>query len=80
MVIRMRTTVIIDDHVLKEAKRRALETGMSLSDLTTMALREILRKGHHPSPPSRFSLPTYGAGTKRASSAREIADLRDEGR
>jgi hypothetical protein len=80
MIISMRTTLIIDSHVLKEAKRRALESGLSLSELTTMALRETLRKREQPPYRSRFSMPTYGSGAKRASSPREIAGFRDEGR
>ena len=80
MIICMRTTLVIDDHVVMEAKRQALEAGLSLSELTTMALRETLRKRSHPAQPSPFSMPTCGAGVKRDSSPGEIADLRDEGR
>jgi hypothetical protein len=80
MIIHMRTTLVIDDHVVMEAKRQALEAGLSLSELTTMALREALRKRSHRTQPSPFSMPTYGSGVKRDSSPSEIADLRDEGR
>ena len=80
MLIRMRTTLIIDDHVLKEAKRHAIEAGMSVSELTTLALRETLRNRNRPAHRGRFSLPTYGAGSRRDSSPQHLADLRDEGR
>jgi hypothetical protein len=80
MLTYMRTTLIIDDHVVIEAKRQALEAGLSLSELTTMALRETLRKRSPQTQPSPFSMPTYGSGVKRHSSPGEITDLRDEGR
>ena len=79
MLMTMRTTLVIDDYVLMEAKRQAMEAGMTLSDFTTLSLRETLRKRDHPPSPS-FSMPTYGAGTAHTSSPREIAALRDEGR
>lgn len=80
MIIFMRTTLVIDDHVVRAAKRRALEAGMTLSELTTMALREELRKGTASRPQADFSMPAYGSGHKRAYSPEEIAELRDEGR
>lgn len=80
MLIRMRTTLVIDDHVLMEAKRHALESGLSVSEFTTLALRETLRARNRPAHRGRFALPTYGAGAKRDTSPHEIADLRDDGR
>lgn len=80
MLTGMRTTLIIDDHVLMEAKRHALEAGLSVSQLTTLALRETLRNRNRPAQRARFSLPTYGNSLRRDSSTQRIADLRDEGR
>ena len=80
MITVMRTTLVIDDYVLKEAKQRAIETGVTLSELTTLALREALRKRETSAPRSRFAMPTYGAGRKRDSSADTLAAFRDEGR
>ncbi|HOX02808.1 MAG TPA: hypothetical protein P5022_12890 [Candidatus Paceibacterota bacterium] len=80
MVIHMRTTLIIDDHVFMEAKRRAIEAGITVSELTTLALREALRKRVQPPHPGRFSLLTFGSGPKQDSPVREIANFRDQGR
>lgn len=80
MLACMRTTLVIDDHVFMDAKRHAVETGMTVSELTTLALREVLRKRHDPPPQARFSIPTFGAGPRRDTSARQLAELRDQGR
>jgi hypothetical protein len=80
MVIFVRTTLIIDDHVFKEAKRRALDSGMSLSELTTMALREALRDRDAPGRRGAFAMPTHGSGSRRTLSPDEVATLRDDGR
>jgi len=39
----MRTTLDIDDAVFAAAKRRTVEAGLTLSELTTRSLREALR-------------------------------------
>ena len=80
MITNMRTTLVIDDYVLKEAKRRAVEVGVSLSELTTIALREALRKREQVGTRSTFVMPTYGSARKQDSSVEAIAELRDEGR
>ena len=80
MIVCMRTTLVIDDHVLIEAKRHALEAGLTVSELATLALRETLRKRDLPTPRGRFALPTYGSGRKQASSTEDIAQFRDQGR
>ena len=80
MLTGMRTTLVIDDHVFTEAKRHAVDVGLSLSELTTLALRDTLRKRdqiHHEPP---YTMPTYGAGSTRDSSTEALADLRDDGR
>jgi len=71
--------LVIDDHVVNEAKRQALEAGLTLSEFTTLALRETLRQRNHPTRFSTFTMPTYGSGVMRTTSPGEIADLRDEG-
>lgn len=77
----MRTTLVIDDHVLREAKHQAIQSGMSLSELTTMALRDTLRQRHRSATANaRFSMATYGSSAKQSSSPQELAGLRDEGR
>lgn len=80
MITGVRTTLVIDDHVLMEAKRHAVETGMTVSELTTLALREALRRRHDLPPQARFSIPTFGAGPRHDTSARQLAEIRDQGR
>jgi hypothetical protein len=80
MVIFMRTTLIIDDYVFKEAKRRAVDSGITLSELTTMALREVLRERDAAGRRGAFAMPTHGSGTRRTIPPDEIATLRDDGR
>ncbi len=58
MIIRMRTTLIIDDEVLRRAKRQAAERNMTLSDLVSDALRASLARAAVVAPP--FSMITYG--------------------
>jgi hypothetical protein len=80
MLLHMRTTLVIDDHVLAEAKRQAIQAELTLSEFTTMALRDALRKRDQPARNVPFVLPTYGSGPKEMTSTLEIAELRDEGR
>jgi hypothetical protein len=58
MIIRMRTTLIIDDEVLHRAKRQAAERNMTLGDLVSEALRASLKRAVVVAPP--FSMLTYG--------------------
>jgi hypothetical protein len=63
MVIRMRTTLIIDDDLLRQAKLRAAEWNQTVSDIVNNALRECLGR---PAPAAApFSLITYGGSNKR---------------
>lgn len=72
MITRMRTTVIIDDAILREAKRAAAQAGCTLSDLVNQALSASLasRKGPRP----EFRMVVYGGG---AAVAHEPADFHD---
>ena len=58
MLIRMRTTLVLDDNLVRRAKRRAVERSQTLSDVVNEALREALREEPVEAPP--FSLVTYG--------------------
>jgi Bacterial antitoxin of type II TA system, VapB len=58
MIIRMRTTLMIDDELLRQAKLRAAEWKLTVSDLVNRALRESLGRPARSAPP--FSLVTYG--------------------
>ncbi len=55
----MRTTLVIDDNILAQAKRHALAADITLSELVARALREHLREGALP-PDVPFVLATWG--------------------
>lgn len=63
MLIRMRTTLVIDDDLLRQAKLRAAQWHLSVSDVVNNALRESLGRPGQVAPP--FSLITYGRPGKR---------------
>lgn len=63
MIIRMRTTLIIDDDLLRQAKLRAAEWKLTVSDVVNNALRECLGRPVRSVAP--FSLVTYGHSSKR---------------
>jgi len=54
----MRTTLILDDELLHEAKKRAADAGLSLSELVNRALRDTLGAPEPEAPP--FEMITYG--------------------
>lgn len=58
MIAGMRTTLVLDDRLVREAKRRAADTGSTLSEVVNDALREALRPTPKPSLP--FRMITYG--------------------
>jgi len=55
----MRTTVRLDDHILREAKALAAETGKTLTALIEDALRESLARHRTRSRGARVKLPTF---------------------
>lgn len=80
MLIRMRTTLIIDDEVFRSAKKAAAARGKTVSELVTQALREALAEKRLPEQPP-FSMPGFGrAGESLGHSPEELAALRDDGR
>lgn len=58
MLIWMRTTLILDDVLLKAARIRAAEQDVTLSDVVNAALRDALRPTLDPHP--AFSMITFG--------------------
>jgi hypothetical protein len=57
MLTGMRTTLVLDDNLARQAKRRAAERNMTFSDVVNEALRESFRR---PPPPARqFRLVTF---------------------
>lgn len=63
MLISMRTTIVLDDGLAREAKRLAARRGITLSDLVGEALRAALAEPSRPAP--RFEMVTYGEGAAR---------------
>lgn len=58
----MRTTITLDDHLLAKLKKRASESGTSVSRLIEQAVQMLMRA---PTPTKReqgFDLVTFGAG------------------
>lgn len=48
MLICMRTTLDLDDHLVRAAKQHAAETGRTLSSMIEAALRELLEQESRP--------------------------------
>jgi hypothetical protein len=61
----MRTTVRLDDALLKEAKVRAAEQGITLTQLIDESLRERLAARPRQGKAKPFRLTTYGRGGTR---------------
>jgi metal-responsive CopG/Arc/MetJ family transcriptional regulator len=64
MLIDVRTTVVLEDQLAREAKRLAARRGISLSELVSEALRAALAEPVGPVP--RFEMVTYGEGAPAA--------------
>jgi hypothetical protein len=62
MICIMRTTITLDDRLLAQLKRRASETGTSVSKLVEQAVRLFVRTPRALAPPKSFELVTFGAG------------------
>jgi hypothetical protein len=56
----MRTTLAVDDHLLRAAKRRARQLGITLGQLVEAALRRELARS---SPSERPAIPVFTNGT-----------------
>jgi len=85
MLLCMRTTLNLDDHLLKEAKRLAAERGTTLTAVMEDALRIVVRRTSEPTPRRRVRLPTTGVpgegfmpGVDISDNA-ALRDLMDEG-
>lgn len=58
----MRTTITMDDRLLAQLKKRAAESGTSVSRLIEHAIRLLIRTGPAGKREDRFDLVTFGAG------------------
>ncbi len=78
MLICMRTTLVLDDSVFEKAKLKAFEMGMTLSELTSLALKSLIMKEAHPKRTSLIKLPTYGVKGEKILTDADIKQFRDE--
>jgi hypothetical protein len=62
MLISMRTTLVLDDGLLREAKHRAAARDLTVSQVVNEALREAFRQAPHSAPP--FSMIIYGSSDR----------------
>ena len=58
----MRTTINIDEHLLKEAREVSVQTRRSLSEIVEEGVRIYLGQRKRKAGPSRVSLVTFGQG------------------
>jgi len=79
MLFCMRTTLVIEDSLFHKAKKRAVESGTTLSDLANSALRVFLM-GTSAREEQPFMMPVFGSGKKFHQTPADFAKLRDEGR
>ena len=62
----MRTTISIDDHLLDQAKKLAMDSNMSLSALLEHALKEMIYRRQSPTKRKDVKLVTYkGKGLQK---------------
>jgi hypothetical protein len=74
----MRTTVRLDDALLREAKSHAARRGVSLTALFEEALREKLSRGARPRGERAAKLPTFrGRGLQPGVDLHRSADLEE---
>jgi hypothetical protein len=59
----MRTTLVLEDELVRRAKKRAADAGLTLSEVVNNALRESLAGPERKAP--RFEMITYGAGGEK---------------
>jgi hypothetical protein len=77
----MRTTLVLDDQIFRQAKREAGETGTTLSALVNAALRTHLGRRRAPdNGGAAFVMPVFGGSDTVHLTPAELAGLRDEGR
>ena len=58
----MRTTIRLDDRLLREAKKRAAERGTTLTAVIEESLRQTLSRSEPPRRRRRFRFPTFQGG------------------
>ncbi|CAN5859428.1 antitoxin VapB48 [soil metagenome] len=64
MLFCMRTTLDLDDEVMRTLKRRAAETGRTLTSLVEEALRAMLERGSRPDPAYKLEWTVVPGGAR----------------
>ena len=77
----MRTTLVLEDSIFEKAKRRAFETGTTLSELTSLALKSLLMReaSQAKKKKKKITISTYGKPGGKFLTLEEMAELRDGG-
>ena len=74
----MRTTISIDEALLKRARQAALNRGISLNELVVTALRLELNRTSKPPEKKKITLPTFrGRGLRPGVDLDDSASLED---
>lgn len=64
MLTCMRTTLVLDDALLRQARLRAAERDQTVSEIVNEALRDAFDRPR-PAPAAPFSMATHGDPTRR---------------
>lgn len=83
MALNMKTTLIIEDTILKKAKEQAAVRDTTVSELVNQSLRSYLHPPQSSTWEARaFSMPVFGnaAHPTAGISPAQVAELRDDGR
>lgn len=76
MLTLMRTTLVLDDELVRRAKQAAAERGVTLSDIVNEALRMLFTQASPSVPP--FRMITYGRGSTGHVTAEEMKRILNE--
>jgi hypothetical protein len=73
----MRTTIRLEDQLLREAKTLAASTGRSLTEVIEEALREKLARSYAPAAHEEVDLPTFSGKLRPGVDLDDSASLLD---
>ncbi len=73
----MRTTLVLDEQLVRAAKKRAAEADLTFSEVVNQALRTSLLAPRSPTA-APFRMPTFRGRGRGGISAAEVAKLRDD--
>ena len=76
----MRTTLILDDQLIRCANREAGDKGATLSEMVNRALRNYFFPKPDAVNHGAFTMPVYGEPAPFHQTTAQLAELRDEGR